>query len=218
MREVNGSHEGVPTPAAGGILHLRRFTTNQKGTPMKTLRAGLTALVGATMLLVALPVAAGAATTGTTTTTFTLNGGALSITAPGTTVNLGSASVGAGTITAQLGTVSVNDARGLLNGSWTSTVSASHFTTGGGTAAETIGATNVSYWSGAATATSGVGTLLGSQLTSGLAVAINAAQTAFTGGSLVGNNSASWDPTMVITIPAAAVVGTYTGTVTHTVA
>ncbi len=218
MQEVTGSHEGVPASAAGGVRRLGRFTTNQKGTPMKTLRAGLTALLGAALLLVTLPVAAGAATTGTTTTTFTLNGGALSITAPGTTVNLGSASVGAGTITAQLGTVSVNDARGLLNGSWTSTVSSSHFTTGGGTANETINGTAVSYWSGAATASSGLGTLLGSQLTSLLAVVINSAQTAFTGGSLIGNNSASWNPTLVIAIPAAAVVGTYTGTVTHTVA
>jgi hypothetical protein len=185
---------------------------------MKTLRKGLTALVGATLLLVALPGLASAATTGTTTTTFTLTGGSLSITAPGTTVNLGSASVAASTVTGQLGTVSVSDSRGLLTGSWTSTALSSKFTTGGGTAAETIAATNVSYWSGAATATSGVGTLLGSQLTSGLAVVVSAAQTAFTGGSLVGDNSASWNPTLVVTIPAAAVVGTYTGTVTHTVA
>jgi len=184
---------------------------------MKTLRAGLTALVGATLVLVALPGIAGAATTGTTTTTFTLTGGSISITVPSTTVNLGSVSVAAGSITAQLGTVSVTDGRGLLNGSWTSTVSASHFTTGGQTAAETINATGVSYWSGAATATSGVGTLVGSELTSGAAVTINAAQTAFTGGSLIGNNSASWNPTL-ITIPSAAVVGTFTGTVTHTVA
>ena len=215
MEAENRSQKGSPALTTGEI---RRFTTDQKGTSMKTMRAGLTALLGATLLLVALPGIASAATAGATTTTFTLNGGAISITVPSTTVNLGSASVGAGTITAQLGTVSVNDARGLLNGSWTSTVSSSHFTTGGGTAAETISASNVSYWSGAATATSGVGTLLGSQLTSGLAVAINAAQTAFTGGSLIGNNSASWNPTMVVTIPAAAVVGTYTGTVTHTVA
>jgi hypothetical protein len=184
---------------------------------MKTLRAGLTALVGATLVLVALPGIASAAT-GTTTTTFTLNGGALGITVPGTTVNLGSVSVAAGSVTAQLGTVSVTDGRGLLNGSWTSTVSSSHFTTGGQTAAETINGTNVSYWSGAATATSGVGTLVGSELTSLAAVVINAAQTAFTGGSLIGNNSASWNPTLIVTIPAAAVVGTYTGTVTHTVA
>ena len=218
MQEVTGSNEGASTPAAGGIRRLRRFTTDQKGTSMRTLRAGLTALVGATLVLVAFPGLASAATTGTTTTTFTLTGGSISITVPGTTVNLGSVSVAAGSITGQLGTVSVNDGRGLLNGSWTSTVSSSHFTTGGQTAAETINGTSVSYWSGAATATSGVGTLVGSQLTSGAAVVINAAQTAFTGGSLIGNNSASWNPTLVIAIPAAAVVGTYTGTVTHTVA
>ena len=218
MQEVTGSNEGASTPAAGGIRRLRRFTTDQKGTPMKTLRAGLTALVGTTLMLVALPGIASAATTGTTTTTFTLTGGAISITVPTASVNLGSVSVAAGTLSGQLGTVTVHDGRGLLNGSWTSTVSSSHFTTGGQTAAETINGTSVSYWSGAATATSGVGTLVGSQLTSLAAVVINAAQTAFTGGSLIGNNTASWNPTLIITIPAAAVVGTYTGTVTHTVA
>jgi hypothetical protein len=185
---------------------------------MRAVRAGLTALVGATLLLVALPGLAGAATPGTTTTTFTLTGGAISITVPGTTVNLGSVSVAAGTITGQLGTVSVNDGRGLLSGGWTSSVTASKFTTGAGSAAETIAATNVEYWSGAATATSGLGTLLGSQLTSVLAIVVNTAQTAFTGGSLIGNNTASWNPTLVVTIPASSVVGTYTGTVTHTVA
>ena len=185
---------------------------------MKTLRAGLTALVAASVLLVALPGLAGAATTGTTTATFTLTGGAMSITVPGTTVNLGSVSVAASSLTSLLGTVSVSDNRGLLSGGWTSSVTSSHFTTGAGTAAETVAAGNVSYWSGAATATSGLGSLLGSQLTSVLAVVVNAVQTAFTGGSLLGNNSASWNPTLIVTIPASAVVGTYTGTVTHTVA
>src|SRR6267154_1637479 len=82
MQVETGSREGAPTPAAERIRRLRRFTTNQKGTPMRTLRAGLTALVAASLLLVALPGVAGAATTGTTTTTFTLNGGAMSITVP----------------------------------------------------------------------------------------------------------------------------------------
>jgi len=195
-----------------------RNGSDQKGTSLRKLRAGLTALVAASLLLVALSGVAGAATTGTTTTTFTLTGGSISITVPGTTVNLGSASVAAGSLTGQLGTITVNDGRGLLLGGWTSSVTASKFTTGGATAAETIAATNVEYWSGAATATSGLGTLLGSQLSSGLAVVVNAAQTAFTGGSLIGNNTASWNPTLIVTIPAASVVGTYTGTVTHTVA
>jgi hypothetical protein len=215
MQAETGSQESIPALTTGNIRHL---TTYRKGTSMKTLRAGLTALVSATLLLVALPGLASAATTGTTTTTFTLTGGSISISVPSTTVNLGSASVAAGSLTAQLGTVSVNDGRGLLSGGWTSSVTASKFTTGGATAAETVAATNVAYWSGAATATSGLGTLLGSQLSAGLAVVVNAAQTAFTGGSLIGNNTASWDPTLIVTIPAAAVVGTYTGTVTHTVA
>jgi hypothetical protein len=191
--------------------------STRKAAPVRTLRAGLTALVGATLLLAVLSGVAGAATTGTTTTTFTLTGGSISITVPSTTVNFGAVSVSAGSITAQLGTITVNDGRGLLNGSWTSTVSSSRFIAGGQTAAEPIDATSVSYWSGAPTATSGVGTLLGGEPTPGAAVAISAAQTAFTGGSLIGNNSASWNPTL-ITTPFAAVVGTYTGTVTHTVA
>src|SRR3979411_2309997 len=110
---------------------------------MRTLRTGLRALVAASLLLVALPGAAGAATTGTTTTTFTLTGGPISITVPATTVNLGSGAVAASSITAQLGTVTVNDNRALPSGGWTSSVTASHFTTGAGTGPETIAATNV---------------------------------------------------------------------------
>jgi hypothetical protein len=34
----------------------------------------------------------------------------------------------------------------------------------------------------------------------------------------VGDNSASWNPTFIVSLPAAAVVGTYTGTVTHSAA
>src|SRR2546425_9402644 len=129
---------------AGGtdIQRAERNGPDQKGTSMRTLRAGLTALVAATLLLVALPRVAGAATTGTTTTTFTLTGGSISITVPGSTVNLGSASVAASSVTGRLGTITVTDGRGLLNGGWTGTVSSSHFTAGGQTAAEPVAATN----------------------------------------------------------------------------
>ena len=51
MQAENRSQKGSPALTTGEI---RRFTTDQKGTSMKTLRAGLTALLGATMLLVAL--------------------------------------------------------------------------------------------------------------------------------------------------------------------
>jgi len=42
--------------------------------------------------------------------------------------------------------------------------------------------------------------------------------TAYSGTALVGANTATWNPTLVVNIPAAAVAGTYTGTVTHSVA
>src|SRR5690242_11449992 len=66
-----------------------------------------------------------------TTTTFTLTGGALSISAPASKA-LGSAATGSSVITAQLGTTTVTDARGALLGSWTSSVTSTDYTTGAG--------------------------------------------------------------------------------------
>jgi hypothetical protein len=45
-------------------------------------------------------------------------------------------------------------------------------------------------------------------------------RTAFSSASLLqlGSVSVSWNPTIVVNIPASAVVGTYTGTITHSVA
>jgi hypothetical protein len=51
-----------------------------------------------------------------------------------------------------------------------------------------------------------------------LAQTLNVSRTAFTLTAGTGNNTATWNPTLVVALPAAAVVGTYTGTVTHSVA
>lgn len=152
-----------------------------------------------------------------TTTTFALTGAALSITAPASK-NLGSAGTGSASLSAQLGAVTVDDARGLLLGSWTASVTSTNFTTGLATANETIGKASISYWSGAATSTSGTGTFTPGQLTALLAVDLSASRTAFSASATVGNNSASWNPTVIVNIPSAAVVGTYSGTITHSVA
>ncbi|MEU9047606.1 MULTISPECIES: hypothetical protein [unclassified Kitasatospora] len=49
------------------------------------------------------------------------------------------------------------------------------------------------------------------------AQSLSSSRTAFAStGS--GNNSTSWAPTLVVNVPAAAVRGTYTATVTHSVA
>lgn len=150
-----------------------------------------------------------------TTTTFAVAAGALSITAPASK-NLGSGTAGA-PLTAQLGSVAVTDGRGALAGSWTASVSSTDFTTGAASADETIAKAAVDYWSGAAT-TSGVGTFLPGQLLAANKVTLASVRTAYSASATVGNNSATWNPTIIVNVPAQAVAGTYTATITHSVA
>ena len=173
------------------------------------------ALVLATSTFLAAP--APAATSAPTTTTFTLTGGALNITAPASK-DLGSVATGTATVSAQLGTVTVADTRGALLGAWTASAVTTSFTTGGATASETIAAANANYWSGTATSSTGVGTFTPGQPLAANQVSIGTAQTAFSAAVVVGNNSVAWNPTLIVTIPSAAVAGSYTGTVTHSVA
>lgn len=178
----------------------------------KSAAASLLALTA----MAALAAPADAASSGGTTTTFVVTSGSLGITVPAT-ANLGSGAPGTA-ISAALGAVTVNDARALLTAAWTATATSTSFTTGGGTTPETIANTAISYWSGPATATSGTGTFTPGQANAGAAQAMNATVTAFTLTAGVGNNSATWNPTIVVAVPAAAVGGTYTGTITHSVA
>ena len=154
-----------------------------------------------------------------TTATFSVTAaGGLSVTVP-ESKSLGSAASGATSIAGvQLGAVTVTDSRGALLGAWTASVSSTDFTTGAASANETIGKTNASYWSGAATATSGTAVLVPGQALEANAVTLAAQRTAFSASGTVGNNSATWNPTVSMTIPSTAVVGTYTGTITHSVA
>src|ERR1700710_101304 len=98
----------------------------------------------AAMIVALLTAPSAQAAPGDTTVTFSILAGGLSISVP-TSASLGSGAPGA-TLTAQLGTVTVTDQRGLLLSLWTSTVSSSDFKTGGGTAAETVTKTHVSYF------------------------------------------------------------------------
>lgn len=154
-----------------------------------------------------------------TTTTFVLSAaGGLSISVPTSAELSAGTATNAGSLTAQLGVVSVTDLRGTLLGSWTASVTSSDFTTGTATADETIAKANVSYASGAATAATGVGLFTPGQATTLLAQALSASRTAFAATATVGNTSASWNPTVVVAVPANAVVGTYAGTITHSAA
>jgi hypothetical protein len=141
---------------------------------------------------------------------------AVSISAP-TSATLGSVGTGSTTLSAHLGTVSVT-ASGLVAPSFVSTVTATNFATGGQTANETIAKAAISYWSGPATATSGLASATPGQLTSAQAVSLSTSRTAFSGTGLLLSISAAWNPTIVVNVPAAAVAGSYSGTITHSVA
>ncbi len=167
-------------------------------------------------IVVAVPGVASAAP-GDTSVTFSVSGGSLAISVPAGPVGLGSGLPG-NSINGQLGNVTVTDTRALLTAAWTASAISTSFTTGSGTAPETIPATSVSYWSGTASAATGLGVFTPGQATSAQAQSLNVSRTAYslTGGT--GNNSATWNPTLVVAIPASAVNGTYTGTVTHSIA
>lgn len=159
-------------------------------------------------------------TTCPTTMTFTVNApDGLTITVPDGPVSTGSGVPG-DPISGQLGAVTVSDERAALTATWVATVSAAAggFTTGGGTAPETIANSEVLYWSGAATATTGTGTFVPGQADAGAAQSLDETRTAFSKTTGSGNNSATWNPTLVVNVPDAAVAGTYTGTVNHSVA
>lgn len=112
----------------------------------------------------------------------------------------------------------MTDNRALGSASWTATVTGTAFVSGSGTGQQTIPLAQVNYWSGPATATSGGGTFTPGQPSAANAVDLTVGQVAFTltGGS--GVNSASWNPTVSVQIQAGAVAGTYTATITESVA
>lgn len=161
-----------------------------------------------------------ASTTCSTTVTFIVTAqGGLTITVPNGPVSLGSGTPG-NQISGQLGSITVSDQRAALTATWIATVIAASggFTTGGGTAAETIPTDDALYWSGSATATAGTGTFVPGQANAAASQALGASRTAFSKTTGSGSNSATWNPTIVINVPAQAVTGTYTGTVNHSVA
>lgn len=147
--------------------------------------------------------------------TFTLTAGSLAVSDPANT-SLGTVATGTATVSSALGAVTVTDARGALNGTWTATVASTDFTTGTATAAETISKAQVDYWSGAA-ATTGTAVFLPGQLLVANKQALGSSRTAYSASAVIGNTSATWSPTVVVNIPSAAVAGTYSGTITHSV-
>ena len=167
-----------------------------------TLASGL-AVAG----LAGLAAPAHADVTGATTATFSITGGALAITVPTSPVALATVATGTLVASGQLGPVTVADTRGVLLNSWTTTVATTAFVTGTSTPNETVAAPMVGYSSGAATAHSGLGVFVPGTIV---------APPSHT--AVAGNSSTTWNPTLTFTLASSQVAGTYTGTITHSVA
>lgn len=136
-----------------------------------------------------------------------------SVTVPAS-ANLGSSKPGT-TVTVNLGSVTVPNAQAR---GWTATVSATSLKTGAGTPAETIPASQLSYWSGPVVTKSGSGTWYPGQPTAADAQNLSTPRTAFSYNGVIMQSSVTWNPRLVVSVPSNAVAGTYTGKVTHSVA
>jgi hypothetical protein len=160
--------------------------------------------------VIAIAGPAQADTTGGTPVTVEVNGGPLNITVPTASVQLGTApvSTSAQTVSALLGTVTVTDTRGGTVG-WVAAVSATDFTGPQGISVSAVGQSSYTTPSASVIGTSNVAHSDLTSLYPGGAV-----QTA-TG--VAGPNAATWNPTVSLTLPAGALAGTYSSTITHSV-
>ncbi|MFI6509842.1 hypothetical protein ACIBCT_19745 [Streptosporangium sp. NPDC050855] len=169
-------------------------------------RRQIAMLAGCTMALMAL--GGQTANAVDTIVTFTVTSGALTVTAPPGPVSLGSATAG-NTVSGPLGTVTVTDARGgTPTSDWVARVSSTSFVG----PADTIPSANATYTPQSGTVVVGNGTLAAG--TAGT-LAAQRISMSYTGGT--GNSQATWSPVLTVAIPLMAGLGTYTGTVTHSV-
>jgi hypothetical protein len=164
----------------------------------------LAATASAVLMAVALPASAAPGDPVDTTTTFTLTGGALTFTAAAGAALTDGAS-GATSITGTLGTVSVSDLRGGVE-EWSVSVVSTAFT-----GSEGSSSTDVDYTAGTVTET---GTIV---VADGTITDVASATAVVSPTSSSGNNTASWNPTLAVTMPSNALADDYTGTVTTSI-
>ena len=165
------------------------------------LRKPLIVLATAATLVVGAALPAYADDTGAT---FSLTGGQLTLSVGATAALTDEASgVAANVITGTLGAVAVTDARGGTAG-WVTSAASTTFT---GTGLSV--STGVAYTNGTVTET-GANTV--AAVTS--AALTTTATAVATATAVSGNNSATWNPTLDVSMPAGALAGAYAGTVT----
>lgn len=154
--------------------------------------------------------------TATQATSVTIAAGTLAMTVPASAA-LPSTAPGA-VASAQLGTVAVTDNRGTNGASWTVTMTVTAFKTGAGTGPETIPASQVTYWSGPATATTGTGTFTPGQANAAAAVNLTGRGPRSASPPAAPSARRRGTPRWQSPCPRRAVAGTYIATITHSVA
>ena len=160
----------------------------------------LLAATGATALVVSIAMPASA---DDTAATFSLTGGTLTLSVGASAALTDEASgVAANVITGTLGTVSVTDARGGTAG-WVTSAASTTFTGAGLSASDGVAYTNGTVTE---TGTNTVAAVTGQSIATSASVA--------TATAVSGNNTASWNPTLDVSMPAGALAGDYVGTVT----
>ena len=167
-------------------------------------------IASATAILT-LGVAAVPASADPTSATITVTGGALVITVPTTAGSLGSQAntVLGVTISGPLGQVQVNDARSPAAGAgWVASAIATAFTPSAGPA---IAASAVSYSAGTVVK---VGT---ATYTANDPGSLTGVAPVLTATGITGDNRATWNPTISVTLPGGMAAGTYAATITHSV-
>lgn len=161
----------------------------------------------ASAALVLLSAGPAMAAEGDTDATFEILAGALEISAPAS-VDLGTkpATAAGGVLTQELGAVTVTDGRGVALG-WVASASSTDFAGPGGG----VPASAVDYASAPSTTVGNV------DVTSTDVSGLDTPKAVETTVLAVGANSATWVPTLTVNVPAGALSGTYTATVTHSV-
>jgi hypothetical protein len=173
-------------------------------------RVGLAAAAALSLLVVSTGTAS-ADPSGTSEATITIEGGSLGITVPTGTVDLGTFvnTVGGGSVTGELGVVTVSDARSAAAGaSWVASGISTAFTPAAGPA---IAASAVAYFPGTVNQ---VGTA--TYVTHDQAD-MTAVHPVVEASAITGDNAATWNPEIEVTVPGGMAAGIYTATITHSV-
>lgn len=179
------------------------------------MRKSLTLTVlGASVLSAAVLVPGVAFAGNTTTVTFTLSGGSLTLTAPGSATLTPASGLGVtGTsVSGTFGDTTVSDARGTIAHTVTVNMSTTDFTD---SSSDTIAKSNATAYSGTATI-SGVAVSVPTTAALPASIGNSGGATVFSMTGVTGSASAVYDATVSVTVPSTAVAGTYTGTVTQT--